>query len=175
MRKNFRFLDPLPPCHCHKSADFVPFVCFVGSPLPPPTADVIYGSPQSTRVFYFSARACPARNATTATVSRTTTARAAAAKSNCPIKLRQLGRRTDGLKQCKCLFQSSATPLVANSLSHPYRVTCRLLRHSRPRRPCHGQMNKVTEIETAESTSRIFPRIQANTVICGCSDTFLTV
>ena len=36
-----------------------------------------------------------ARNATTATVSRT-----AAAKSNCPIKLRLGG----GLKQCKCLL-----------------------------------------------------------------------
>ena len=35
----------LPPCHCHKSVDFVPFVCYLGTPLPPPTADVIYGSP----------------------------------------------------------------------------------------------------------------------------------
>ena len=24
----------LPPCHCHKSADFVPFVCFLGTPSP---------------------------------------------------------------------------------------------------------------------------------------------
>ena len=31
-----------PPCHCHKSADFVPFICFLGTTLPPPTADVIY-------------------------------------------------------------------------------------------------------------------------------------
>ena len=30
----FRFLDSLPPCHCHKSADFVPFTCFLGTPLP---------------------------------------------------------------------------------------------------------------------------------------------
>ena len=33
-----------PPYHVHKSADFVPFVCFLGTPHPP-TADVIYGSP----------------------------------------------------------------------------------------------------------------------------------
>ena len=40
------FLDP--PCHCHKSADFVPFVCFLGIPLThPPRRDVIYGSPLS--------------------------------------------------------------------------------------------------------------------------------
>ena len=25
-----------PPCHCHKSADFAPFVCFLGTPLPHP-------------------------------------------------------------------------------------------------------------------------------------------
>ena len=37
-----------PPCHCHNSADFVPFVCFFGTPLPPLTADVIYGRPQTT-------------------------------------------------------------------------------------------------------------------------------
>ena len=34
-----------PPCNVKKSADFVPFICFLGTPLPPPTADVIYGSP----------------------------------------------------------------------------------------------------------------------------------
>ena len=45
IRKFFSFFDPLPPCQCHKSADFVPFVCFWGTPLPPPIADVIYGSP----------------------------------------------------------------------------------------------------------------------------------
>ena len=38
-----KFLTPFPPCHCHKSADFVPCVCFLGTP--PPTGDVIYGSP----------------------------------------------------------------------------------------------------------------------------------
>ena len=27
---------PLPPYHCHKSADFVPFVCFLGTPSPHP-------------------------------------------------------------------------------------------------------------------------------------------
>ena len=43
--KNSDFLPP-PPCHIQKSADFVPFVCFLGTALPPPTADVIYGSPQ---------------------------------------------------------------------------------------------------------------------------------
>ena len=32
--KNFRCFDPLPPCHCHKSADFVPFVFIFGDPLP---------------------------------------------------------------------------------------------------------------------------------------------
>ena len=38
------FLDP--PCQCHKSADFVPLVWFLGTRFPPPTADVIYWSPQ---------------------------------------------------------------------------------------------------------------------------------
>ena len=27
-------LDPLPRCHVQKSGDFVPFVCFLGTPLP---------------------------------------------------------------------------------------------------------------------------------------------
>ena len=36
VRKIFGFFVPFPPCHCHKSADFVPFVCFLGTP-PPPT------------------------------------------------------------------------------------------------------------------------------------------
>ena len=31
---NILFLYPLPPCHCHKSADFVSFVCFLGTPSP---------------------------------------------------------------------------------------------------------------------------------------------
>ena len=39
------FFYPLPPCQYHKSVDFVSFVCFWGSPYPPTTADVIYGSP----------------------------------------------------------------------------------------------------------------------------------
>ena len=39
------FLTPSPPCHCHKSADFVPYICFLGTHLPQPTADVIYVSP----------------------------------------------------------------------------------------------------------------------------------
>ena len=43
--KFWDLLTPLPPCHVHKSADFVPFVCFLGTPLPLPSADVIYGSP----------------------------------------------------------------------------------------------------------------------------------
>ena len=43
------FFTP-PPCHCHKSADFVPFVCFLGTPLTT-TADVIYGSPLMLRSF----------------------------------------------------------------------------------------------------------------------------
>ena len=31
--KSSNFLTPSPPlCHCHKSADFVPFVCFLGPP-----------------------------------------------------------------------------------------------------------------------------------------------
>ena len=41
----YDFLTPSPPYHIHKSADFVPFFCFFGNPLPPPTADVIYESP----------------------------------------------------------------------------------------------------------------------------------
>ena len=28
------FFDPLPPCHKQISADFVPFICFWGTPLP---------------------------------------------------------------------------------------------------------------------------------------------
>ena len=44
-RKNFWYLTLSPPCHCHKLADFVPLICFLGTPLSPPTADVIYGSP----------------------------------------------------------------------------------------------------------------------------------
>ena len=35
--QNFRIFCPLPPCHCQKSADFVPFVCFWGSTPPTPT------------------------------------------------------------------------------------------------------------------------------------------
>ena len=34
VRKNFGGFDPLPPCHCHKSADFFPFVCFFLTPFP---------------------------------------------------------------------------------------------------------------------------------------------
>ena len=41
----YQSFDPLPPCHCHKSADFVHFVFFGGTP----TADVIYGSPLAPR------------------------------------------------------------------------------------------------------------------------------
>ena len=44
VRKNFGFFDPLlHPCHIQKSVDFVPFVCFFGTPTL--SADVIYGSP----------------------------------------------------------------------------------------------------------------------------------
>ena len=35
-------------CHVQKSADSVAFVCFLGTPLPAPTADIIYGSPHSS-------------------------------------------------------------------------------------------------------------------------------
>ena len=28
------FFTPFPPCHIQKSADFVPFVCFLGTPSP---------------------------------------------------------------------------------------------------------------------------------------------
>ena len=38
----FRFFSPP---YCHKSADVVPFVCFLGTPTP--TADILYGSPPS--------------------------------------------------------------------------------------------------------------------------------
>ena len=62
VRKCFGFYDP-PPSHVQKSTNFVSFVCFFllvtvtnqlilflssafwGPSLPPPTADVIYGSP----------------------------------------------------------------------------------------------------------------------------------
>ena len=43
-----KFLDswaPSSPCHCHNHATSLSFVCFWGTPLPPSTADVIYGSP----------------------------------------------------------------------------------------------------------------------------------
>ena len=36
VRNIFGFFDPLSPCRCYKSADVVPFVCFLGTP-PPPT------------------------------------------------------------------------------------------------------------------------------------------
>ena len=42
---NFEFSGPLTPRHIQNSANFVTFVCFLGTPLPLPTADVIYGSP----------------------------------------------------------------------------------------------------------------------------------
>ena len=32
--QNFRIFWPPPPCHCNKSADFVPFDCFLGTPSP---------------------------------------------------------------------------------------------------------------------------------------------
>ena len=36
------FFYPLsPPCQVQKSADFVPCVCLVGTPLPPHSADII--------------------------------------------------------------------------------------------------------------------------------------
>ena len=41
--KMFRCLDPLLPCHIQNSRNLVPYICFLGDP--PPTADVIYGSP----------------------------------------------------------------------------------------------------------------------------------
>ena len=34
VRKILGFLTPSPPCHVQKSADFVPFVCFLGTPSP---------------------------------------------------------------------------------------------------------------------------------------------
>ena len=37
------FFTPSPHCHCHKSADFVSFVCFLGTPSP--AVDVIYENP----------------------------------------------------------------------------------------------------------------------------------
>ena len=46
VRKIFGFVDPLPPpSHKQKSADVVPFVCFLGTHLLPPSPDVIYGRP----------------------------------------------------------------------------------------------------------------------------------
>ena len=35
VREIFEFFTPFPPCHCHKSADFVPFVGFWGPPPHP--------------------------------------------------------------------------------------------------------------------------------------------
>ena len=32
VRKMLGFFEPLPPSHVHKSADFVPFICFLGTP-----------------------------------------------------------------------------------------------------------------------------------------------
>ena len=34
VRKILGFFYPLPPGPCHKSADFVPFLCFLGTPHP---------------------------------------------------------------------------------------------------------------------------------------------
>ena len=45
VRKMLEFFDPLPPSQVQKSADFVPFVCFTGTPRP--SADLIYGRPLS--------------------------------------------------------------------------------------------------------------------------------
>ena len=45
--QNLRIFWPLPPCHVQNTLNLSPFVCFLGIPLPPPTADVIYGSPQT--------------------------------------------------------------------------------------------------------------------------------
>ena len=46
VRKIFGFFDtPLSPIT--HMANFVPFICLLGDPLPPPSADVIYGSPLS--------------------------------------------------------------------------------------------------------------------------------
>ena len=42
----FPDFSALPLCQCLKSADFFPFCLLLGDPLPPPTADVIYESPQ---------------------------------------------------------------------------------------------------------------------------------
>ena len=42
-----KFSDFLtPPCHCHKSSDFVPIFYFLGTPS---GSDVIYGSPLTVR------------------------------------------------------------------------------------------------------------------------------
>ena len=41
VRKFFVFFDLLPPCHIQNPRNLVPFVCFFGTPLPPPTSDII--------------------------------------------------------------------------------------------------------------------------------------
>ena len=49
VRKFFGFFDPFPPCQCHKSADFVPFICFLGTPSPPPLRTSYLEAPKRER------------------------------------------------------------------------------------------------------------------------------
>ena len=40
-------LTPSPPCYCHKSAGFVPFICFLGSPSPIHSGRHIWKAPNA--------------------------------------------------------------------------------------------------------------------------------
>ena len=42
-----KYSNFLPPCHCQKSADFVPFVCFLGTPSPHPLRTSFMEAPPS--------------------------------------------------------------------------------------------------------------------------------
>ena len=46
-----KFTDFLTPGHCHKSADFVPFVCFLGTPLPHSLRTSYMEAPQNETPF----------------------------------------------------------------------------------------------------------------------------
>ena len=46
-----RKISGFPPCHCHKSADFVPLVCFLGTPSPLECGRHIWKPPNHKRGF----------------------------------------------------------------------------------------------------------------------------
>ena len=77
-----------------------------------------------------------------------TRASAAATKSKCPIKL------TDSNSVSASSSSQASAGSPAHSATHPpvsRTRPCRWPQQCRSSRPCHGQMNRVTEIQTAKS------------------------